>query len=367
MDISNSIKQLLYEHDCVILPNFGGFVCAHKKLEFNNTAMDFIQSKAIGEHIKQRDNGFDNYWVVEKDKIGYTKALENINAWVSGLHHQLQQGQTVNISGLGSFSLNTDKRVVFVPFADINFSTNTYGLATIKLNKKIAKSAIKEAPKVILPAPPPKPTVEPKKVEEKEVKAADIRPTKPPKRKKRGGYKILRRMTTIVFTLLVFFAFFIYQDYAYHSIIDRGGLMDFNTSLGINTNTNNNLKATEYSNSKGNETVTNSDNEGSEMANSLENSTVTQTDVETSIVQTAKTDSVFYIIAAAFSSESNANDLLENLNRKGFASEIINIQGSSLYRVGYKQYPSRKKAEGDLNAVRNKTHNFAAWILAVKP
>ncbi|MBL4827066.1 MAG: galactose mutarotase [Spongiibacteraceae bacterium] len=55
-----------------------GLIPTGKLVDVSNTAMDFIQSKAIGEHIKQRDNGFDNYWVVEKDKIQSNTELTSV-------------------------------------------------------------------------------------------------------------------------------------------------------------------------------------------------------------------------------------------------------------------------------------------------
>lgn len=383
MDVSNSLKQLLYQHDCVIVPDFGGFVCAHKKLEFNiHTGLIHPARKtvAFNQNLNNNDGLLANY-IVQKEKVGNAQALENINAWVSSLHHQLQQGQTVNIYGLGSFSLNPDKKVIFIPFADVNFSTATYGLASLQLNKKIGGTPIKEDPKVIATPPPPIPIVNPQIVEpekaedieteeEKEAIVADIRPTIPPKPKKKKR-RTLRRILGIAFMLLLFFAFFIYQDYAYHSIMDKGGLMDFGKSSKTDTDNNGDkterIEYIEIEGDDSDEATDNSDASEDETSNSLENSTVTQDDVETSIVETAKTDSVFYIIAGAFNSERNANDLLEDLNRKGFAPEIIKTPSSSFYRVGYRQYPSRKKAEGNLNLVRNKTHNYAAWVLAVKP
>ncbi len=381
MDVSKALKYLLYEHDCVIVPNLGGFVCAHKKLEFNFHAGLIHPPRktvAFNQNLNNNDGLLANY-IVNKNKVGHSQALENINAWVSNLHHQLQQGQTVNIQGLGSFSLNNDKKVVFVPFADVNFSIATYGLGSIQLGKKVESIVKTEAPnKAIVPPPqePKAPIIEKEqevvteaKEEEEKTTTQEPKPTIPPKRKPKKGRKIFRRIFAVVFTLILFFSLFILQDYAYHAKMDKGSMLGFDTPSNETPkeNTNANLGQEESNTDNTDETVYTEESKEDDEANSLENSTVAQGSVETSPTKTAKTDSVFYIIAGAFSSESNANDLLEDLNRKGFSPEIINVEGSALYRVGYQRYPSRKKAEGDLNSVRNKTHNFAAWVLAVKP
>jgi len=35
MDISSYISELLFEHDCVIIPNFGGFICNYKPADIH--------------------------------------------------------------------------------------------------------------------------------------------------------------------------------------------------------------------------------------------------------------------------------------------------------------------------------------------
>ena len=390
MELSTHIKHLLYNNNCVIVPNFGGFVCAHKKLEFNiHTGLIHPPRKTVSFNLNLNNNDdlLANH-IANKKNISYTQALENINAWVSNLNKKLQNGETINIDGLGSFSLTGDKKVLFVPFANANFLTDSYGLKTVTLNKKVAAIATPQKEKVVVPplaikeptktnktveTPTSKPIIEPisnETIAELNVPA----PPKPQQRKPRKTLRKLRRVFAVMFTLLLFLALFISQDYFYHYKMEQSNHQKHNTKKSTSTPTKNEktpafesetiIPNEEYSINNAYENTSNSNDDA---ANSLENSTVTQPSVETSMGETAKTDSVFYIIAGAFSSESNAQDLLDELNRKGFAPEIINVQGSSLYRVGYQRYTSRKKAEANLNSTRNNTHNFAAWVLAVKP
>lgn len=380
MELGAHIKHLLYNNDCVVVPHWGAFVCAHQKLEFNiHTGLIHPPRKTVSfnQNLNNNDDLLANH-IANKEKLGHSQALENINAWVSNLNKKLQNGETVNIDGLGSFSLNSDKKVLFVPFANTNFSTASYGLETVILDKKLAAAAPKE--KVVTPPPmAPKPqekTIIAAKVDNEEEVDEIIVPAPPipPTRKPRKTFKRLRRVFGILFTLLLFLALFISQDYFYHYKMEQAGHKNYskpkNTSLkqdisetpvfeheAILSDEDNNSDYTDE----------NTSNNSEEDDNSLENNTVTQSSVETSIAETAETDSVFYIIAGAFKSESNAKDLQNSLEQDGFASEIINTSGSSLYRVGYQRYPSRNKAEGNLNSVRNRTHNFAAWVLAVKP
>lgn len=362
MELNNYLKQLLYQHDCVIVPGLGGFVCAHKKLEFNVQAgfiMPARKTVAFNQNLNTNDGLLANH-LVQKEKIGFQKALENINAWVSTLHYSLQQGQTINIEGLGSLSLSTEKKIVFVPLANVNFSQDSYGLPMLDLGKKSgsAKTTTTSEPK---PAKAEK--EKPKKAQ------AEPKPSIAPQRQKRSTLSPVRKVIAVLVAIILIAAIVIGQDWAYHhSQADKGSIINFDSSNG-NSSKNEPETLEQKINTEEDEAESsiNTQTAEPEKENSLQNTTITQPRVESSTSISTKTDSVFYIIAGAFKSERNAEDLRDELNRKGFSSEIINLPNSSLYRVGYNSYESRLKAESKLNDLRNKTHNFDAWVLAVKP
>lgn len=359
MELNNYLKQLLYQHDCVIVPGLGGFVCAHKKLEFNIQAGYIIPARktvAFNQNLNTNDGLLANH-LVQKEKIGFQKALENINAWVSALHYSLQQGETITIEGLGSLSFSSEKKIVFVPFANVNFSQDSYGLATLDLGKKTGSVKTTTTPQ------PVKAVKEKPKKEQPEPK-----PSIAPQRKKRSTLRTMRRVLGIVILLILLASVVFLQDHFFHSQAHKGSMLNFDSSTKDASK--DDAETLEYKTSKENneaESSTNTQTTEPEQENSLQNTTITQLPVESSASASTKTDSVFYIIAGAFRSERNAKDLRDELNRKGFSPEIINLPNSSLYRVGYNTYDSRLKAESKLNDLRNKTHNYAAWVLAVKP
>ncbi len=360
MELDNYLKQLLYQHDCVIVPGLGGFVCAHKKLEFNVQAgfiMPARKTVAFNQNLNTNDGLLANH-LVQKEKIGFQKALENINAWVSALHYSLQQGQTITIEGLGSLSFSTEKKIVFVPQANVNFSQDSYGLTMLDLGKKSGSAKTTAIPQ------PAKAAKEKTKKEQ-----AEPKPSIAPQRQKRNVLSPLRKVVAVLVAIILIAAIVIGQDWAYHhSQADKGSMINFDSSTKKAPK--DDTETLEYKTSKENneaESSTNTQTTEPDQKNSLQNTTITQQPVESSTSISTKTDSVFYIIAGAFKSERNAKDLRDELNRKGFSSEIINIPNSSLYRVGYNSYVSRLKAESKLNDLRNKTHNFEAWVLAVKP
>lgn len=359
MELENYLKQLLYQHDCVIVPGLGGFVCAHKKIEFNVQAgfiMPARKTVAFNQNLNNNDGLLANH-LVQKEKIGFTKALENINAWVGRLNQILNEGETVNIDGLGSLSLNTEKKVVFVPFADVNFSTETYGLPKLDLGIKTKSKASapqtakkEKAQKQEEPLPiPPRPPVQPVRV-------------------KSRGRIIAGKIITIIIGLIVLAGLIIIQDYPFHSLAHKGSIINLDSTPAPKAKAAQTESYPLQNNSNTTaEPLVETTEPKQQEDNSLQNNTITQQRVETSTATSTKTDSVFYIIAGAFKSESNAEDLRDDLSRKGFSPEIINIPGSTLYRVGYNRYESRFEAESKLNDLRTKTRNNAAWVLAVKP
>ena len=363
MELDNYLKQLLYQHDCVIVPGLGGFVCAHKKLEFNVQSgfiMPARKTVAFNQNLNTNDGLLANH-LVQKEKIGFQKALENINAWVSALHYSLQQGQTITIEGLGSLSLSAEKKIVFVPQANVNFLQDSYGLPILDLGKKSGSAKTTAATKST-----PQPA---KTVKEKVKKAqAEPKPSIAPQRKKRSTLRTMRRVLGIVLLIIILASVIFLQDHLFHSQAHKGSIINFDSSdknapkTGTET-----LEPKINTENEAAESSPNTTADDELQENSLQNTTITQPLVESSTSISNKTDSVFYIIAGAFRSERNAEDLRDELNRKGFSSEIINLPNSSLYRVGYNTYDSRFEAESKLNDLRNKTHNFEAWVLAVKP
>jgi cell division protein FtsN len=354
MELTSHLRQLLYNHECVIVPGLGGFLCSYKKFEFNTAAGLLIPARktvAFNQNLNNNDGLLANH-LAQKTNTGFNGALEKINAWVSNLHYTLQQGQTVNLDGIGSLTLNEEKKLVFVPQPDANFLTETYGLGIVKVGKTTATktSQVYAQPLAATAEKAVGPKVEAKPELKKDTKQQTTPlPPVPPQRKKPS---FLRRVFVLFIILIVLSTIFVVQDLAYHAKINKGSLLNIERQHKQPANTD--------------EQTENAPATVEVPTESLKKDTDTHPPVETSTAINSKTDSVFYIIAGAFKSESNAEALVSDLEKKGYDSKIINIQGSSLYRVGYRQYATRIEAEARLDAVREKEQNHAAWVLAVK-
>lgn len=354
MEITPYLSLLLFQHDCVIVPGLGGFVASYKKTEFNTQGAYINPARktiAFNQNLNTND-GLLAHHIAQKVNVGFNSALDKINAWVGSLHSRLQQGETVTIEGIGSLKLNEEKRIVFSPNAEANFLPETYGLGKVSLGNATAKP-VAVAPQPVKSDDPISPKTVPVSEKSKQLQPA---PTIPPTRQKRKP-SVLRRIFVAFIILIVISALAILQDFMYHAKISTGSILPPN---GLGT-------SDSYRKTEATQVQTHEVPEATPLhSESSEKNTDAQPRVDTNTPKTSKTDSVYYIIAGAFKSESNAQGLVNTLEQKGYGAQIINLQGSSLYRVGYEQYVSRDEAEAHLNNLRSQENNSAAWVLAVK-
>ena len=74
------IEELLYLHDCVIVPGFGGFICDYTSASINEKTGTIVPpSKKVmfNKHLKQND-GLLIDWIARKEQIDYEKAQDSI-------------------------------------------------------------------------------------------------------------------------------------------------------------------------------------------------------------------------------------------------------------------------------------------------
>lgn len=132
MTLDNYISDLLYRHDCVIVPDFGGFISNKKsaRLDFETHAF-YPPYKQIGfnSHLKHNDGLLANY-IATKENISYQKATSAISLAVIKWQNKLQS-EGVEINKIGKLSLNADKQIEFTPGQGYNYLTSSFGLNSV--------------------------------------------------------------------------------------------------------------------------------------------------------------------------------------------------------------------------------------------
>lgn len=133
--IQRHIADLLIEHDCVVIPDFGGFV-AKKRGARLDTQRHRIEppAKEIGFNARL----FHNDGLLAQDMrlregISYIEAMQRIESEVAWIERQLDAGRQVNFDGIGALYRNSDKQVAFLPSGERNLLKAAYGCSPIML------------------------------------------------------------------------------------------------------------------------------------------------------------------------------------------------------------------------------------------
>jgi len=133
MTVANYINDLLYRYDCVIVPNFGGFITNRISAKVDNSTDTFYPpSKQISfnNHLKHNDGLLANH-IASSENISFEKATQKIGTTVANWNKELAVS-SIKLTNLGTFSLNAEKQLIFEPSTKTNYLTESFGLATFE-------------------------------------------------------------------------------------------------------------------------------------------------------------------------------------------------------------------------------------------
>lgn len=133
MSIANSIHDLLYDHDCVIVPRFGGFLVQYKGARIDEARrLVHPPGKEVGFNRQlTRNDGSLTDAVAKGDGVRFELASASIAAQVDAWQRALDQGQRVELARLGTFWTDAGKNLRFEPDARSNFLKDAYGLRAV--------------------------------------------------------------------------------------------------------------------------------------------------------------------------------------------------------------------------------------------
>jgi hypothetical protein len=140
MNLTQDIQNLLYTEPCVIIPGFGGFVSNPKPSEIDTvskTVKPITNQLAFNAALQTNDGVLANY-IKNRCNISFNEALQHIDNFVTQLKDNLNEKRNADIQGIGSFYLNKDNQLLFVPYHSIGFNKVSYGLPILRLKEKIS-------------------------------------------------------------------------------------------------------------------------------------------------------------------------------------------------------------------------------------
>lgn len=129
MKVDKHISELLFEHDCVIVPDFGGFVANYAPAKINPSQHTFTppsKNISFNKHLRSNDGLLANH-IVTTEKTTYPEALKYISHFTSSTTAQLKKGGKVTIEEVGSLYLDTERNIQFEPDTT-NYLLDAFGL-----------------------------------------------------------------------------------------------------------------------------------------------------------------------------------------------------------------------------------------------
>lgn len=141
--IENHITELLGQHPCVVIPEFGAFLmrdAAASANPFSGEVKPSGQTLFFNPSITA-DDGLLAAHIKEKEGCDYATALSSIKNNIFDIKARLQKNKNCPFGKLGNFFLHTEGNVLFLPLSGLNLSKKAFGLGTLHLNELTQQQA----------------------------------------------------------------------------------------------------------------------------------------------------------------------------------------------------------------------------------
>src|SRR5690348_3823265 len=100
MEISRHINELLFDHDCVIVPSLGGFLASSQPASIvmpNRIIYPPYRRIAFNVYLRQNDGLLANH-LISIENITYAEAVRKIESFVYSCIETLESGKKVSIA-----------------------------------------------------------------------------------------------------------------------------------------------------------------------------------------------------------------------------------------------------------------------------
>jgi hypothetical protein len=143
---SHYISELLFAHDCVIVPSFGGFVCTYAPAKIHPAQHVFTPpSKQVffNKHLQNNDGLLVNA-IATAVPCSFEEALKDVRAFVSAIENLIKQGRKVELPHLGTLSVDPEGNISFENSHDVNFLVEAFGLSSFQSMPVLREGVIAE-------------------------------------------------------------------------------------------------------------------------------------------------------------------------------------------------------------------------------
>ena len=316
------ISELLFLHNCVILPNFGGFVGNPQSATLNKiTGILSPPSKQIlfNANLKTNDGLLITH-ISNQEDISQDSAKNEVADFATQISTKLYSSKVLRIDKIGLFTLGKEGNVIFLQDSANNYSLDVFGMKATH-NKTISRV--------------------------NEVKEKVVSTIQNIRTQNRNPKVFLRAAAVIIPLVALSYLSISQQDRINNVYAQMATLNPFATTEIIE-------ETSPIIIAKPAETTPIKDIEIIESPKVIETPIIEE--VVTPIITQQHT---FYIIAGAFAEQKNANKMIAKLNKWNYNAEIV--EGGNLKRVSYNSFTNKEDAILALKEI--KQENPSAWLL----
>lgn len=133
-NVAHYISELLFRHDCVVVPGFGGFVCTYAPARIHPAQHTFTppgKQIVFNRHLQQND-GLLAQTIAAESSCSFDEAMAGISAFVSGISAQLANGRKAELHNIGTLSLDPEGNISFESYPEINYLVDSFGLGSFQ-------------------------------------------------------------------------------------------------------------------------------------------------------------------------------------------------------------------------------------------
>jgi CCDC81-like HU domain protein/sporulation related protein len=328
MNVDKHIGELLYDHNCVIVPDLGGFVANYASAKISSSHTFAPPSKNIVFNINLKNNdGLLANQIVNFENKTYSEALRYIDVFVKEINAQLKKGARVKIDEVGTLFLDRERNIQFEPSVT-NFLPDAFGLSAFH-SPAVKRDTIG------------------KRIE-KEFKDRGAVPVE----KKRSNVK--RYIAVGIAAPLLFAMIWIPLKTDLLKNINYADLNPFSKKE---------VKLTEPKITNAVPVFNNDTVAIKPVVKDTITEPVTASLVKadtTAVVKNINVDMNFHLVAGCFQVEENAVKFVQSLQAQNLSAAIIGQNNKGLYVVSCGDYATRKDALNELTSLRKIQPN--AWL-----
>lgn len=397
-DLNEYVEELLYKHQCVIIPKFGAFISNRKSARlFEDKTFAPPKRELTFNASLHSNDGLLIKHISETSGVDYNLVEDYVNLTVEGWKKILQQGETLTLNNIGVLRQTPEGRLSFEVFEDVNYLTDSFGMSAF-VPHEIAEVPETKAEAQITPTL----DLQPEK-ETKTEKPFVARPkVEESKKSKKRPFVAYTTIAVVGLVLLTFGAFKFFgesinktdktDDLAItesqieaqlkQKVSEATFFIPMNSTISLNAQKVKELSKVKAEAQKAAEASTlkevkkediQRDEPKKEVVKPKE--TVTPKEVKketapvaTSVKTTTSTKNKKYqVIAGAFKEEKDALIRVEQLKKLGFKNaSVIGVNAKGLYQVSYAGFDNLAEAEALKKEVKDAKESKkldGGWIL----